>query len=110
MNEINFIFDWLLKVLERPLLTNAVMISVAGFVLVLIGNWQNKKAQIEINAAAERIKFEIQKKYLLTEIQTRNLLEIYPKLYDRGQACNDRGQACNSVIGVRPAILQFFFL
>lgn len=82
MDEIHLFFYWLLKIFEHPLLTNGVMIAIGGFFLTFLGARQNKKAQIEINSAAEKIKFEIQRKYLLTEIQTRNLLEIYPKLYD----------------------------
>lgn len=82
MNTTNLFFNWLLEILEHPLLTNGVMIAIGGLFLTFLGTRQNKKAQIEINSAAEKIKFEIQRKYLLTEIQTRNLLEIYPKLYD----------------------------
>lgn len=82
MNTTNLFFNWLLEILEHPLLTNGVIIAIGGLFLTFLGTRQNKKAQIEINSAAEKIKFEIQRKYLLTEIQTRNLLEIYPKLYD----------------------------
>jgi len=82
MNEINLIINWLLNFLEHPLLTNGIMIALGGAILTFLVNRQNKKAQIEINSAAEKVKFEIQRKYLLTEIQTRNLIKIYPKLYD----------------------------
>lgn len=57
------------------------MIGLGGLLQTLIVNRQRKKAQIEIKKAAADIEFEIKYKYVKTEIQTRNLLEIYPKLY-----------------------------
>jgi len=83
MNEVSLpFFNCLLGVLEHPLLTNGTVIAVG----IAINGWwtrrQSKKASIEINREAEKIKFEIGRKYLLTEIRTRNVLEIYPKLFD----------------------------
>ena len=52
--------------------------SGAGGIITL---WINRKNQIKINKEAERIKYEMKRQYMYTEIKTTNLLEKYPKLY-----------------------------
>lgn len=37
--------------------------------------------KMQVNRDKEKVKYEIQRKYMHVEIQTRNLLDIYPKLY-----------------------------
>ena len=74
---LNFIVKIAVNPLFAPLLS-ALIIGIGKIIL----NRITKKAKIEINKEAEKIKFEIQRKYLLTEIRTRNLLEVYPKLHD----------------------------
>lgn len=50
----------------------------SGGVITLL---MNRRNQIKINKEAERIKYEMKRQYMYTEIKTRNLLEKYPELY-----------------------------
>ncbi len=52
-------------------------ILTSGIVSAIFNMW----SQIKINRESEKIKYEIKRKYFHMEIKTRNLLEIYPKLY-----------------------------
>lgn len=67
-------------------LTNSAAIAIvsaaSGIITKLIINRSLKKAQIEIDREGKKIEYEIQRKYMLTEIRIRHLLEIYPKLHD----------------------------
>ncbi len=72
--------------LLHPLLTNGIFVSIVGALWVWISKIliqkQIKNGKIEIEKESKKAQFELQRKYLLTEIKTRNLLEIYPQLFE----------------------------
>ena len=46
----------------------------------LVTNWAYRRNTIKVNNEAERIKYEMRRRYMHLEIKAKNLLEIYPKL------------------------------
>ena len=62
------------SILNHPLFTNSVVIALGTFLGTLFLKRCAKKAQIEINQRAKEVEFEIQRKYMLTEIRVRQSL------------------------------------
>jgi hypothetical protein len=70
------LFKNILDYMEQHQFITTIFIS--GGVSVLF----NLLAQIKINKEAEKAKYEMQRKYMHTAVKTKNLLVIYPKLYE----------------------------
>lgn len=72
-----------IKLAENHQFVVTIITSVIASVVtgILYNFLLYKWAQISINKEAEKIKHEMQRRYLYIEIKTKNLLEIYPKLY-----------------------------
>ena len=69
----NFIYPYIPFIIEK------FVISLLFYVLTVF--FIQKRAKIAINKEAEKIKYEMQKKYHHLELKTRSLVDIYPKIY-----------------------------
>ncbi len=74
--------NYILSLIETYQLTPVINGAIFAIFTGVICNYLlYKRAVILINKEAEKIKFEMQRNYLHLQIRTKNLYEIYPKLY-----------------------------
>lgn len=75
--------NWLQNFINKySVLAHIAIGTVSMFCTYLL----NKRAQIKINEAAEKIKHDLQRKYLYTEIRAAQLFSIYSKLFSKFKA------------------------
>lgn len=75
-------YEWAQDLINFILRPENIASWVVGLLITVLTNYYlHKRSQIKINEEAEKIKYEMQRKYLQFQIKTKNLLETYPKMY-----------------------------
>ncbi len=70
--------------ISHPIIKNTVLPALIASISTFISNYYlYKRAKIKINNQAEKIKYEMQRKYLFMEMRTTQLFKIYPELFSK---------------------------